>query len=163
MKAVYYFFEKERQLPAILVNNKGNYIIEDVDIPSPEITVSNNAPVLKNKNYKVRKYSATELSNTADSLPVFEGGNDKFFKFVKDLNKELASYLSASQKKAFVYVDYIINTDGTLTNVDIKKGGNEALNDVLITKMENTLNWKPAKKNNTIVAYKMSQTFFVEQ
>ncbi len=162
MQAVYYYFEKERTLPAILINTKGQYVLQDVAIPV-EINTSNTRSPIKNINmHKERKYAVGELVSNVDKFPIFNGGTTAYATFLKNLNNELTSYLDDVQRKAFIYTEFVVNTDGTVTNVTITKGGNEIINDVLKTRLEQTTNWTPALKNGVSVPYKMTQTFFIE-
>lgn len=165
MRNAFYYFEKERELPAILVNNKGAYVVQDVEIPVETITLPPTASIAlpKINNHIVRKYGQNDIESNVDNHPSYAGGNDKYLAFVKNLSAELASYLSATQTKAYVYVDFIVNADGTVSNVHITKGGNEGMNDLLITRLEQTKDWTPAIKNGKEVNYKMSQTFFIAQ
>jgi murein L,D-transpeptidase YafK len=165
MQAVFYNFEKEKQIPPIMVNSKGQYVIQEVEIPV-EISKSQDVVALTKKinirTHKERTYTSDEILNEVTSYPVFDGGNKAYLEFVKNLSEELVNYLDENQKKAYLYTSFIVNTDGTISNVEVKKGGTEFLNDKLITKLENTKNWTPASKDGKSVPYKMSQTFFIE-
>ncbi len=161
MQSVFFYFEKEKELPAILINNKGQYVIQDVEIPVLQNTNLTNIPKIL-VNHKIRKYATNEIANTVDKNPIFNGGNSAYLKFVKDLSTELAYFLSDKQNKAYVTTEFIVNTDGTISNVEIKKGGNEDLNETLKTKLENTKDWTPAIKEEKTFAFKMTQTFFIE-
>jgi murein L,D-transpeptidase YafK len=164
MQSVFYYFEKERQLPAILINGKGQYVIEDVEIPvTIDLPPGPTNLVRKLTNHKIRKYKPNEVANNVNKFPVFEGGNDAYANFLKTLSNELSAYLDETQKKTYVYAEFVVNIDGTVTNVEVKKGGNEVMNDVIKTRLENTIDWMPAQIDGVSVAYKMTQTFFIEQ
>jgi murein L,D-transpeptidase YafK len=161
LQSVFYHFEKEKELPAILINGKGEYVIQDVTIPA---MVSKSTDVLAKKLFmhNQRNYENQVVENAVSQYPVFQGGNEAYSKFVKNISSELGNYLDEKQKKAYVYTEFIVNTDGTISNVEIKKGGNESVNDLLINRLENTKNWIPAVKDGKEVPYKMTQTFFIE-
>jgi murein L,D-transpeptidase YafK len=161
MQSVFFYFEKEKELPAILINNKGQYVIQDVEIPVIQNNIITNLPKILIA-HKIRKYSTNELANAVDNNPVFNGGNAAYLSFVKSISAELSYYLTDKQNKAFITTEFIVNTDGTVSNVEIKKGGNEDLNEALKTKLENTTDWTPATKDLKAVAFKMTQTFFIE-
>ncbi len=160
MQNAFYYFEKERKLPAILINAKGEYVVEDVEVPI--ITNQLAVPKIKINNHKIRKYEPNELAVNVSRFPTFDGGNAAYLEFVKSLSSELTSYLTAAQSKAYVYVEFVVNVDGTVSNVSITRGGTESMAEAIATRLEKTKNWTPALKDGVEVAYKMTQTFFIE-
>lgn len=167
MQRVFYYFEKDRTLPPILINNKGQYIVEPVDIPvlieKEPIPTLQTGTIKKVNQHKVRTYADNEIAASANTMPSYEGGVQAYSKFLKSMSNELASYLNDEQKKAFVTTEFVINTDGTVSNVTILKGGNSIINDAIITLLERTKDWSPAVKDGKLVAFKMTQTIFVEK
>jgi murein L,D-transpeptidase YafK len=155
MQMVYYYFEKEKELPAIMVNQKGQYVVQQVEIPKI-------AAVPKKLPHLIRKYEPNEIPNAVTYLPVYKGGNDKFLAFVKEVSKAAKPLLLPEQKKAFVYTEYIVNTDGTVSNVRIIRGGNKEMNEEIMYQFETTTGWTPATFDGKVVACKQVQIVYVE-
>ncbi len=74
----------------------------------------------------------------------------------------LAPALPEGVKKAYVQIEFIIDTDGTPTNFKVLKGVNEEFDDELITVLEKMPVWKSAILQDKPVAKKMKQNFLVE-
>jgi hypothetical protein len=65
-------------------------------------------------------------------------------------------------KKAYVQVEFIIDTDGTPTNFKMIKGVDADVDDELITLLESMPAWQPAILQDKVVAKKMRQSFAIE-
>lgn len=162
MQWAFYYFDKSKQIPPVLVNNKGEYIVPEVVIPKT-ITLTA-SPVIKNINrHKQRSYADGEIESMVDKLPQYEGGIGNYASFLSKLNTELQAYLTAEVPKVFLHAEFIVNKDGTVSNVTIIRGGLDPMHELVINRFENTKNWQPAIKNNVSVAYKMTQSIFVDK
>ena len=82
--------------------------------------------------------------------------------YLKKLGKDMSSFLPDGVSKAFVQVEFIVDTDGTPVNFKVIKGGNDDYNDELIDRMEKMPTWEPALLNDKPVAKKMVQTVTIE-
>ena len=82
--------------------------------------------------------------------------------YLKKLGKDMSAYLPDGVKKAFVQVEFIVDTDGVPVNFKVIKGGNDDYNDELIDRMEKMPTWDPALLNDKPVAKKMVQTVTIE-
>jgi hypothetical protein len=65
-------------------------------------------------------------------------------------------------KKAYVQVEFIVDTDGVPVNFKMTKGVNEEFDEELITVLEQMPTWEPARINDKPVAKKMKQSFSIE-
>ncbi len=158
MRKVFYYFEKEKELPAIMVNNKGNYVVDDVEIP-----IGNETKGLKIITHKIQKFATDEIVATPDTVAVFNKGNAAFLLFLKSLTNELASALNVNEKKALIQIEFIVDAYGFITNVNIIKGGNEQMDEIIKTRLEATPQWQSAIYLGKKVATKLTQNLFVEQ
>ena len=70
----------------------------------------------------------------------------------------MVAYLPGSMKKAYVQVEFTIDSDGTPVNFKVVRGVDEDFNDELITQLEKMPAWKPALLNDKIVAKKLKQS-----
>jgi murein L,D-transpeptidase YafK len=158
MKQAYYYFDKTKNLPVIMVSSKGDYIVEGVIPPEPDKT----KPVRKKPARPVKQFNEAELATVVDKLPVYPGGNEGFQLFLDQLSKEMVKYLEEGQGKTYVMVEFIIDKDGKPAYAKVLKGGNEEINDRLQEKFENMAVWTPAIRTGKNVAIKLKQTIIIE-
>ena len=162
MEDAFDYFEKHKQLPVVLIGEKGEYIINDV-------------PPKKNKNAQEEKkakrppvqHRTRNISALADAVhqwPRFPGGGDAFMKYLEKLGTDMSAYLPGKIKKAYVQVEFIVDKDGVPVNFKILKGVKEGedLHDELISRLENMGTWTPATLHDKPVAKKMVQTVTIE-
>jgi murein L,D-transpeptidase YafK len=158
LESVYDHFEITRQLPVIMTNNKGDYVFDNL---SKKVIV---VPVKKQKRAPVQHRYKT-ISNLADVVtvwPQFPGGGENFLKYLEKMGKALVSSLPDGMKKAFVQVEFIIDSDGVPTNFKMIKGVDAEFDDELITVLEQMPVWQPALLQEKTVAKKMRQSFAIE-
>lgn len=169
LKEVFYYFEKYHKLPVIMVNGRGNYVLDDEvrkALPGSERSTMNaGAPVVK-KQRKMVPFDESEIPTTVQRLPEFPGGAAAFKNYLKQLNQQLSPYLREDQHTAYVLVEFIVDKSGKVINPKILKGGNDQLNEYLLDAMESMPNWKPAvreERNKPIqVPMKLKQTILIE-
>jgi murein L,D-transpeptidase YafK len=148
------YFEKYRQLPVVMVNEKGEYVIDG--IARKAVDEKQEKPARKKIIHRTR-----EINNLADVVhqwPQFPGGGQAFLDYLQDLGKEMVAYLPMGVKKAHVQVEFIIDTDGTPVNFKLLKSVDEDFDDELITRLEKMPTWQPALLNDKPVAKKMKQS-----
>lgn len=155
------YFDKYKQLPVVLINDKGEYIV-------------NGAAGAKRKaekeEMKVKRPLAPHLERKIASLPEsvhewpkFPGGGDAFMKYLQDLGTAMVEYLPKGTRKAYVQVEFIVDKDGSPVNFKILRGSDDSdLIDELINRMEKMPTWQPALLNDKPVAKKMVQTVTIE-
>jgi len=157
LEGAFDYFEKYHQLPVVMVDEKGEYIVDEVPVRKIK---DENAPKKPAKAHKER--NITTLANSVHQWPQFPGGGDEFMEYLKKLGKDMSSYLPDGVKKAFVQVEFIVDVDGAPVNFKVLKGGNDEYNDELIERMEKMPTWQPALLNDKPVAKKMIQTVTIE-
>ena len=166
LEGAFYYFEKYKQMPVVMVSEKGEYYVNDVPdrkdfkLGEPVVIVP-----IKKKTAPHRERNITEIPDAVYQWPKYPGGGEAFLKYLEKTNKEMRDRLPAGIKKAFVQMEFIIDKDGTPVNFKIIKGGvDDDFNDELITKLETTMaNWVPAFVNDKPVAKKMVQTVSIEK
>jgi murein L,D-transpeptidase YafK len=155
------YFEKYKQLPVVMVDDKGEYYINGAPGKKKEPAVV--ATVPKRTPVAHRTRTITGLTEAVHQWPVFPGGGDAFMKYLDKLGNEMVEFLPQGTKKAFVQVEFIIDKDGTPTNFNVLRGmKDEEFNDELITRLEKMPDWKPAILHDKPVPKKMVQTISVE-
>ena len=148
------YFEKYRQVPVIMVDEKGGYVIDGI-VRKP-VATETVRPAHKQVPHRTR-----EVSNVADVVsqwPQFPGGGQAFLDYLQKLGKDMVAYLPGSTRKAYVQVEFIVDTDGVPVNFKVVKGVDDEFNDELIAELEKMPAWKPAMVNDKVVAKKMKQS-----
>ena len=162
LRTVYNYFEKNKELPVILVNGKGEYVTDDIadfataheeKRPKPQ-------PV---KKRPLKREPDIEIAKVVNNLPVYPGGAEKFNNFLEEVGKEMAAYLEEDQTTSYVLIEFIIDNEGKPVWAQVTKGGNDALNEKLEARFENMPQWKPAIRLEKNVAVKLKQTVIVEK
>jgi hypothetical protein len=149
------YFEKYHQLPVVMVNEKGNYIIDGI-VRKPIATEKEAKPVHVHVLHRIR--SMTGLADVVHQWPQYPGGGQAFLDYLQQLGKDMVAYLPGSMRKAHVQVEFIIDADGTPVNFNVVKGVDEDFDEELITRLEKMPNWQPAMLNDKPVAKKMKQS-----
>ena len=151
------YFDKYKQLPVVMINENGEYLIEGVVPKKAQVDKPKRVPV------QHRQRSIAKLVDAVHQWPEFEGGGDAFIKYLDALGNDMVAYLPTGTRKTYVQVEFIVDADGTPTNFKVLKGiTDEDFIDELITRMEKMPAWKPAMLHDKPVAKKMIQTITVE-
>jgi len=161
LRNVYYFFEKNKELPVILVDGKGNYVTDDFAYTTNNHEEKKVKPVVKPRPLKHEP--DIEIAKVVNHLPVYPGGSEKFSAFIDNLGNEMAAYLDEDQTTSYVLIEFIIDKDGKPVWAQVTKGGNNVLNEKLEEKFEKMPNWTPAIRLEKNVAVKLKQTIIVEK
>lgn len=157
LKHAYDYFEKTRELPLIMVNKRGNYIV-DGDIPAKEEKV-----VKKSIRRPAGQYNEAEIAKVVDKLPVYPGGSGAFQSFLDGISKEMIKYLEEEQPKAYVMVEFVLNKEGKTIYARVTRGGNDDLNNHLEEKFEKMPAWAPAIRGEQPVSVKLKQSISIEK
>ncbi len=160
LKRAYDYFDKTRELPVVMVNRKGGYVIEANLPPDPP---KEEKVVRKKDPRPVKHINEEEIAKVVDKLPEFPGGNEKFQAFLDQLSREMVNFLNEDQPKTYVMVEFIIDKDGNPINAKVIKGGNEELNDQLADRFDKMPTWKPAIRTERNVAVRLKQSLYIER
>lgn len=162
MEDAYDYFEKYKQLPVVMIGDKGEYIINDVPpkkgkMAEPEVKKVKRPPV------QHRTRPAPALADAVHQWPQFPGGGEAFMKYLEKLGHEMTAYLPNGVTKAYIQMEFIIDKDGVPVNFKVLKGikDGEEFYDELISRMENMGTWSPALLHDKPVAKKMVQTVVI--
>lgn len=161
MEDAFEYFEKYKQLPLVLIDDKGEYIINEV--PPRKVK---GVPVVKPKRIPVqhRTRNVGVLADAVHQWPEYPGGGEAFIRYLDQLGKDMVTFLPDGIKKAYVQVEFVVDKDGVPLNFKILKSikDGDDLNDELITRLEKMGTWKPALLHEKPVAKKMVQTVTIE-
>lgn len=79
-----------------------------------------------------------------EEMPEFVGGNDSLRKFiVKNFNVSVDN----NYKKGKIYISFVVEEDGTLSNIKILKGLSDKLDNEAVRVFSIMPKWKPVKRN----------------
>jgi murein L,D-transpeptidase YafK len=153
------YFDKFRQLPLILIGDKGDYIVHGAVPRKSEIKETK----VKKPPVQHRTRQVGVIPASVHQWPKYPGGTDAFMSYLEGLGKEMVAYLPTGIRKSYVQVEFIIDKDGTPTNIKVLKGSSDDdFNDELIARLEKMPLWEPAILNEKAVPKKMIQTITVE-
>ena len=164
MEDAFDYFEKYKQLPVVMVGEKGEYIINEAPPKKAKLIIEDKQQV-KRPPMERRTRQITSLAEAVHQWPQYPGGADAFMKFLEKTGKEVGAFLPKGIKKAYIQLEFIIDKDGVPVNFKVLKSIKDAdeLEDELIGRLENMGNWKPATLHDKTVAKKMIQTITVER
>jgi len=156
------YFENYKQLPVVMIGDKGQYIINEVPPRKPK-KVAPEKPVKKPPMVHKTRNVGT-LVSSVNKWPEFPGGTEAFAKYLEALGKEMGTFLPEGIKKIYVQVEFVVDKDGVPVNFKVLKSikDGDELNDELIVRMENMGTWKPAISEDKPVAKKMVQTVTIQ-
>ena len=158
LKNAYYYFEKYRQIPLVLINTRGEYITEEVPVteePKTEVKTK------KKKIHSVQPIRDEDLAEAVDRLPVCPGGNNAFRDFIENLSKDMVQFLEKGQSKTYVMVEYIVDKEGKLVYANVLTGGNDIMNEKIEESFLKMPVWLPAVRAGINVPIKLKQTIMV--
>ena len=159
LKNAFYHFEKYKQVPVILVNDKGDYLIDDEALPKPVKKVEKK--VYEKKQRTAVVFDEAEIPVTVNKLPVYAGGNQAFQDLLTNLDKTLKPLLPKEMKTTYIQVEYIITKEGKLINPHILRGGTDEINDKILDAFEAMPKWEPAIRQEKPVPIKLKQTVII--
>ena len=140
-----------------MTNSEGDYVFAGLTKKAVA------APVSKPKKATVHvKRTISNLPGAVQKWPQFAGGNENFLKYLEKMGKALVPSLPNEIKKAYVVVEFIVDTDGTPVNFKVVKGVDEDFDDELITVLEKMPVWEPALLNDKPAPWKIKQGFAIE-
>ncbi|MDX1956458.1 MAG: L,D-transpeptidase family protein [Chitinophagaceae bacterium] len=146
------YFEETKQLPVVMTDEKGRYFVANVK--------EKVAPAPKEERialpHRVRK--VTEMADVVHQWPVYPGGGQVMLDMLGKVGKKMGDQLPENVNRAFVQVEFIIDSDGMPVNFKVLRGIDPDFDDQLITQLEETMaKWKPAVLHNKTVAKLMKQ------
>lgn len=166
LKAVYHYFNQTHSLPVIMVNGKGQYVLdESVYALSTKAEQKPLPKVVVQKDRTVKGFNEADIPTAVNKLPVYPGGTPAFQQYMDKLSQSLIPYLKEEQTTTYVQVEYIVTKEGKVIMPKVLKGGNVELNERLLDAFEAMPVWTPAKRNQgyeeVVVPMKLRHTVIV--
>ncbi|MBI2730596.1 MAG: L,D-transpeptidase family protein [Sphingobacteriales bacterium] len=156
LKNAFYYFEDKHQLPLVLFDNKGDYI---VDAPEAKDNFYPDAPAM------VRRDLATEFGvvDNADRLPMYKTGTPAFNLFLNKLIKEMIPLLPYGIQKVYLKLEFVVDKEGNTIYAEVVQGGMKKINEKVIDHFLKECKWTPAMKDGQPVVSKLVQSLTVER
>ncbi len=168
MRNAFYFFEKYREVPFVLVSSKGEYVTGETSPDVAEVTIAAMPPELgkPKKKASVRKERLSpvkeeDLAKVVDKLPLYPGGSDAFQEFLNQQGQAAMKDLDEGQTKAFIMVEYIIDQEGNPVYARVIRGGNDTMDEKIEDAFLKMPQWSPATRLGKNVAIRLKQTIMV--
>lgn len=89
-----------------------------------------------------------------DTLAEFPGGMNSLMKYMRD-NVRYPDSLMHEGIVGTVYVDFVVNIDGSLVDIQVLRSPHQALSDEALRLITNMPNWIPGKLKGNVVRSKM--------
>ncbi len=151
LQEAYDFFEDTHQLPAILINSKGDYLVaKNPDAPKVERIK------IAEPDEKKDPYAEWAPEEKVDQVPSFKTGNAALQKWLFRLTNELSASLPENTSIS-VQIQFVVDKEGNTRLPKVIKGGTFELNKIIEERFEKELFWMPATKGGLPVATKMIQ------
>ncbi len=147
----YDFFENTHQLAAVLVNEKGDYIIAK-NPDAPKVTRLK----IVDPDEKKDPYAEWQPEEKVDQVPVYKTGNAAFQKWLFGLTTELSADLPENTTIS-LQVQFVVDKEGFTRIPKVIRGGDSTLNQIIEERFGKELFWVPAQKGGMPVATKMIQ------
>jgi murein L,D-transpeptidase YafK len=168
MKSAFYYFEKYREVPFVMVNSRGEYVTEEVSPTEAAVSIPSVEPIKSAKKAIHKRperpspVKDEELAKVVDKLPVYPGGNECFQDFLNQQSRDAVKDLDEGQTKAFIMVEYIIDQEGKPVYARVIRGGNEAMNEKIEEAFLGMPQWAPANRSGKNVAIRLKQTIMID-
>lgn len=161
MEDAFDYFDKYKQLPVVLIGEKGEYMINNV--PPRKSKSETEKPVKRTPVQHITRELGT-IPGAVHQWPEFPGGIDAFNNYLSTVGNDLVYLLPKGVRKAYIQVEFIVDHDGVPVNFKVLKSIKDAedLEDELIVRLEKMGTWKPALLHDKPVPKKMVQTVTVE-
>jgi hypothetical protein len=163
LKQAYYYFQRSRQLPLIMVDPNGDYILDEN--ASADVTFEDAVALRMDDEGEgcEEEVCEEELARVMDVQPEFPGGLAQYQQFLDGLTREVSDFLYVDQDKANILVEFIINKNGRPTKARVIRGGNEYLNQLVETRFNQMPSWTPAVRLDQHVPVRLKQSLFIER
>ena len=160
LREAYDYFEAHHELPVVMVNRRGRYILDGKEKPKP---VRQEVVVKKREPRQRVHFEPSELARVVDKLPMHPDGMQGFQRFLDAAAAEMAQYLEKEQEKTYIMIEFIIDSTGKPAYAKVLRGGNDELNDKLELMFETMPNWTPAVYKEQFVSKKLQQSLVISK
>lgn len=101
----------------------------------------------------------TEVFYVVEEMPIFQDGGEKSLEKFRNYIQSNIKYPAIAMENGIsgtIYVNFIINKDGDICNINIVRGVDPSLDNVVIEALKNAPSWIPGKQRGENVAVSMA-------
>jgi len=99
---------------------------------------------------KLNNIANDEVFNVVEEMPDFPGGDDARMKFLMK-NLKYPKDARENNIEGVVYIEFVVEKDGSLTNIKVKRGIGGGCDEESIRVVKLMPNWKPGKQRGEYV------------
>jgi periplasmic protein TonB len=119
------------------------------ELQDPKIFEKMEVEVIKEK-IETPPISNEKTFSFVESMPSFPGGEAAMFKFIND-NLKYPEEAKENKIEGKVFVSFIVDTDGSIQDVKVKRGIVSGCNEEAIRLVSSMPKWVPGKQNGKAV------------
>lgn len=111
--------------------------------PNADIVI---AEPVGNNDQKAVTEDVNKVYDVVEVQPKFPGGNDKFIKYLSD-NIKYPAVDRENNLQGRVYLQFVVERDGSLTDIKAVRGPSQAMQDEAIRVLKRSPKWEPGIQN----------------
>ena len=106
------------------------------------VQVEKPVPNVEKQSNQHDQQSDTPIFTVVEEMPTFPGGNKALMEYMRQ-NVKYSEEARKAGIQGTVYVTFVIETDGGVSNVKVLRGVDKSLDEVAVKAIENMPSWKP--------------------
>ncbi len=130
-------------------------IIDQLEFPTIDIDLTENEPISPIELEEPPKEIAPEIVDFTEVMASFKGGMEAWYNYLK-LNLKYPRQEQKLGIEGTVIVRFVINTDGSIQDVEIVRSASEGLDQAAMTVIKNSPNWNPGKNGGRPIRSRMT-------
>ncbi len=116
---------------------------DQADVQSADMVESDELSLPSGQGEKEKKEDKIFVS--VQEEPQFPGGKEKMFDYIRS-NLSYPRQAKEAGIEGTVFVNFVVNKDGSISRVKVRKGVNKALNQEAIRVVKSMPNWNPGRQ-----------------
>lgn len=114
-------------------------------------TETNSMPIGSSNKFDISQ--TDEVFSTVEQMPSFPGGVNNLYKFLRE-NIQYPPYCRESDIQGKVFISFIVNKDGSLSDIQVQKSVYKALDDEALRIVRSMPNWQAGMQSGKPVRVK---------
>lgn len=141
---------KPKKIPVIIESVDDDVKVDDVefDLPRFDEPTSDYVPI------EPEDEETIDIHITVEEQPSFPGGTAKFYQYVAS-HLEYPKQAIRNQVEGKVYIKFVIDRDGSISDAEVYKGIGEACDEEALRVIKNSPKWNPGKQRGQAVRVQM--------
>lgn len=144
---------------SVLKEVENDVEVEDIELFNPEADQTDSIPEYVYEEIEEEDGVTEDLPFIwAEEMPEFPGGEEALYKYLAD-NSKFTDMAREAQIQGVVYVEFVVEKDGSVSNVQLKRGIGGGLDEIALEVVRNMPNWSPGKQRSVPVRVAMVLPF----